>query len=139
MKKYIPYILSAWLILGFTLFESEKAFSQTATLNTDSTYVSGITSGRARSLVGTVAGLISVIVGWRAKRRFDSGAGSGKNGAMAALALGLICIALSVVHLSNSYSAALGSGSGKAGAYVALVLGLIGTVLGSLVLRAKRK
>jgi Family of unknown function (DUF6223) len=152
MKKYIPYILSAWLIIGFSFLATEKAFSQanpkgnkmdttssvTAKPDGTSPYVTGITTGRATSLVGTAVGLISLIIGWRAKLRSKGGTGSGRTGAIVALVLGLISIVLSVVHLSTSYSAALGTGSGKAGAFVALLLGLIGMTLGGLTLRFRK-
>jgi len=151
MKKYIPYILSAWLIIGFSFLAMEKTFSQanqkenkidtsvTAKHDGTSPYVKGITAGRAKSLVGTVSGLISLIVGWRAKRHSNRGTGSGRTGAIVAFTLGLIGIVLSVIHLSTSYGAAFGSGSGKAGALVGILLGLIGMVLGGLALRPKRE
>jgi Family of unknown function (DUF6223) len=151
MKKYIPYILSAWLIIGFSFLAMEKAFSQanqkgsgkdtsvTATPNGTSPYVSGITPGRARALVGVVAGLISLVIGWRAKVRSAAGTGKGRTSAIVALVLGLIGIVLSVVHLSTSVGAVFGSGSGKAGAIFGLVLGLIGMTLGGLALRSRHK
>jgi hypothetical protein len=152
MKKYIPYILSAWLIIGFS-FLTMETFSQanqkgnkmdttrTATAKPDGTspYVTGITTGRAKSLVGTVVGLISLVIGWRAKLRSNGGTGNGRTGAIVALVLGLIGSVLSVVHLSTSYGAAFGTGSGKAGALVALLLGLIGMTLGGLALRSRNK
>ena len=153
MKKYIPYILSAWLIGGFSFLAMGKAFSQanqkennldtasglSAKQDGTSPYVTGITTGRAKSLVGTVAGLVSLVIGWRAKLLSNKGTGSGRTGAIVALVLGLIGIVLSVVHLSASYGAALGSGSGKAGAFVALLLGLIGITLGGWALRSRNK
>jgi hypothetical protein len=152
MKKYIPYIFSAWLIIGFSLLATEKAFSQanpkenkmdttssvTAKPDGTSPYVTGITTGRAKSLVGTAMGLISLVIGWRAKLRSKGGTGRERTAAIVALVLGLIGIVLSVVHLSTSYGAALGSGSGKAGAFVALLLGLIGMILGGLALRSHK-
>jgi hypothetical protein len=50
-----------------------------------------------------------------------------------ALALGLLGIILSVIHLST-FTGGFGTGSGRAGAIVALVLSLIGTSLGGLTL-----
>lgn len=143
MKKYIRYILSAWLIAGCTFLVPGKVFSQTSgdgikteaaervtTMNDEgSTYVKGITSGRARALVGGVIGLTSLIIGWRARVRSSS------TGAKLAIALGLTAIVLSVVHLSTVAGAVFGSGSGKAGAIVALLLAIIGTILGGLTLR----
>ncbi|MEO6455442.1 MAG: DUF6223 family protein [Ginsengibacter sp.] len=146
MKKYIPSILTAWLIVGFTFLVTEKVFSQTSqgeikSAAADSTttksregytYVKGLTAGRARALVGVVLGIISLIVGWRSKIR------SAKTGAKVALALGLITLIISVVHLSTSAGAVFGSGSGKAGAIVALVLALICITLGGLTLRSRK-
>lgn len=106
--------------------------------NGTSPYVSGLTAGRAKSLVGTAAGLISLIFGWRTKGRSARGSGSGRTGAVVALSLGLIAIVLSILHLSVSAGAAFGTGSGKAGAIVALLLGLVGTTLGGLALRAHK-
>ena len=84
-----------------------------------------ITTGRARSLVGGVVGLISVIVGGLALAR-----AAGRLG-IVALMLGLIAMILSVIHLAT-FTGGFGTGSGRAGAIVALVLGLIGTSLGGL-------
>ena len=86
-----------------------------------------ITSGRARSLVGAVVGLISVVIGGLALAR------NWRAGAIVALALGLIGMILSVVHLSM-FTGGFGTGSGRAGAIVALVLSLIGMSLGGLAL-----
>ena len=95
--------------------------------------VRGITAGRARSLVGGVVSLISLVIGGLALVR------NGRAGAIVALVLGLIGIVLSVVHLGGS-TGGFGTGSGRAGAIVALVLGLIGTNLGGLALaRARRR
>jgi len=137
MKKYIPYILSAGVIIGFAFLATEKAFSQTTTDGT-SPYVTGLTAGRARSLVGGVVALISLIIGWRAKARSAHGAGVRHSWVITALVLGLIAIVLSVVHLGTT-PGGFGTGGGKAGAIVALVLGLIGTILSGQVLRSKRK
>ncbi|HEU4478663.1 MAG TPA: DUF6223 family protein [Pyrinomonadaceae bacterium] len=91
-----------------------------------------ITSGRARSLVAAMVGLISVIIGGLTLAR------NGRAGAIVALALGLIGMVLSVVHLGMS-TGGFGTGSGRAGAIVALVLGLIGMNLGGLALARSRR
>ena len=151
MKKIIPFVLSALLIICFFFLITEKAFSQTnqdgnktdttghETTTSDGhyTYVKGITAGRARSLVGVAAGLISLIVCWRARVRFKKGSitGNRRTPAMVALVLGLLAIVLGVVHLSTSAGAAFGSGSGKAGAIAALVFGMIGAILSGLTLK----
>lgn len=144
MKKYIPYLLSIWLITAFTFLATEKGFAQTsqnepgvadsiqATNNEKPAYVKGITAGRAQSLVGGVIGLISLIVGWVAKAR------SSQKGAKIAVALGLLSIFLAVVHLITVGGAVFGSGSGKAGSLIALPLAITGTILGWLALRSRK-
>jgi len=133
MKRYIAYFLSAWLIIGFTFLAPEKALSQAGNKT-----VTGITPGRARALVGVAAGLISLIIGWRAKARSAEGTGNGRTGAIVALVLGLIGLVLSIVHLITSAGAVIGSGGGKAGAILGLLLGFIGMTLGGLALRQKK-
>ena len=91
-----------------------------------------ITTGRARSLVGGVVGLISVIIGGLALAR------NWRTGAVVGSVLGLIAMILSVVHLGTT-TGGFGTGSGRAGAIVALVLGLIGVSLGGLVLVRSRR
>ena len=145
MKYFVPYILSACMTVAWCFFTSEKAFSITSqeqhadTTNHDSgetsPYVKGITAGRARSLVGGLLGLISLIMGWRAKSRLANGH-SRKSSATIALVVGLIAIGFSIVHLAN-VAGGFGTGGGKAGAIVALVLGVTGATLGGLTLRQK--
>lgn len=132
MKKHIAYLLSVCLAVGFAFFPSGKALSQT-----NATYVKGMTTGRARALVGVAVGLISLGVGWRAKVRHNKGTGNARTGAVLALVLGFIGIALSVVHLSITAGAVFGSGSGKAGAIFAFIPNLIGIALGGLALRTR--
>lgn len=100
----------------------------------------GITEGRARALVGAVAGLISLIIGGLALARSAGliGNGNGRNGAIASLTLGLIGVVLSLVHLGNS-PGGFGTGGGRAGAIVGLVLGLIAICLGGLTLARSRR
>lgn len=93
----------------------------------------GITSGRLESILAGAAGLISLVIGRLALRSTSRG-DAGKQKSIVALAMGLICIITSVVHLARSYNASFGTGSGKAGAIAALVLGLIGMVLGAVAL-----
>ncbi|WP_145716130.1 DUF6223 family protein [Chitinophaga japonensis] len=142
VKKYLPFIFAACLIIGSLLFAAGRVFSQAAPDGT-SPAVTGITTGRAWSIVGGIIAIISLGMGWRAKARANSapiaGAehGGRKQGqAIIALLLGGIAILLSVVHLSVSAGAVFGSGSGKAGAIVTLVLALAGTALSGLALRA---
>jgi hypothetical protein len=146
MKKSISYILLALLITGFTA--PVKVFSQTdqqETINSvktksdeKSSYVKGITPGRAFALVGGVVGLASLVIGWRAKARSKASNYKGRSGAMVALALGVTSIVLSIVHLSTSAGAVFGSGSGKAGALVALVLASIGISFSWLTFRSRK-
>jgi hypothetical protein len=138
MKTFIQFILAAWLTTAFSFLITGKVFSQegqehkmdTATSGTDGTssYVTGITAGRARSLVGVALGLTSLIIGWRTKTR--SGVSPiGRKWNVSALVLGLVAIVLSVMHLATVMGG-FGTGGGKAGAILALVLGLIGMGLG---------
>jgi uncharacterized protein DUF6223 len=145
MMKYFPHILSACLFIVFMLGITPKLFSQSAQSEnkmkiTDSTtttpdkasgYVKGITTARAISLVEGLLGLMSIVIGWRAKARLA------KTGARTALALGLLAIILSIVHLTITAGAVFGSGSGKAGSILALVLGLVGCTLSGLALRSR--
>ena len=64
----------------------------------------GITSGRARALVGAVVGLISLVVGGLALARSAGriGTGNGRAGAIVALVLGLIGMNLGVLALARS-------------------------------------
>lgn len=124
MKKYFLYTFSACLIISFIFLLSENAFSQDTP-----NYVSGITTGRAKALIAGAIGLICLILGWRAKARLI------RKVAMVSVMLGLIGIALSIVHLSTSAGAVFGSGSGKAGAIVALILSLTGISLAWLALK----
>ena len=147
MKTSIPHLITIWLIITFSVLATGNAFSQADQKNgveatsskndSATTYVTGLTPARARSLVGGVIGLISLIICWRIKNRSSVQTGRGRSWAIAALALGLTAIILSVVHLAN-VTGGFGTGGGKAGAIVALVLGLIGTSLSGLALRPKR-
>ncbi len=140
MRNSIWHILTIWLTVTFSILAS-NAFSQAdQQLDPESTatdkpaYVRGLTSGRARSLVGGVVALVSLVIGWRVKRRASGSAGNERSWAMAALALAFVAIILSVVHLAGN-TGGFGTGGGKAGAIVALVLGLAGLVLNGLALR----
>jgi hypothetical protein len=152
MKKYISYSLAALLIILFSFVTTTKIFSQTnqegsKTETTDSvttmpngtsSYVKGVTAGRAKALVGVAAGLISLVIGWWAKARSAKGTSSVRTSVVVALVLGITGIVLSIVHLSTSAGAVFGSGSGKAGAIFALLLSLIGMTLGWQALRSRK-
>jgi hypothetical protein len=144
MRNLIPYILTASLTLVFSIAPTGDVFAQADQHVSDSThegksttpYVRGLTSARAKSLVGGVIGLLSLVIGWRTKARATSNAQGVRSWAMAALALGVIAIILSAVHLTNN-TGAFGTGGGKAGAIVATVLGLAGATLSALALRPR--
>lgn len=89
--------------------------------------VSGITPGRAVSILAGAVGLISIIIGGRALSR------SWRIGAIVALAAGLAGIVLGVLHLAAT-TGGFGTGKGRAGAIVAIVIGLTGVALGGLAL-----
>ena len=102
--------------------------------------VSGITSGRARSLVAGAVSLISLAIGGVAMALSSRsvGTGRGRVAAILALLLGLTGVVLSVMHLGSS-TGGFGTGGGRAGAIVALVLGLIGVNLGGVALIRSRR
>ncbi len=142
--KDILLIVAAFFFIAIMLAPTGKAFSQVnqpedktkltdstiSTPNKDANYVKGITTRRAVALAEGLLGLLSVIVGWRAKARYK------KNGARTAMTLGLLAVILSSIHLATTAGAVFGSGSGKAGSILALLLGIAGITLGSLTLRS---
>lgn len=154
MEKIISFILSVGLVIIFSFLTTEKIFPQTfqdkhtsdtTTVITRSdgdssdTPVKGITPMRARSLIGVVLGLASLVIGLIARRRAIKSMGSkGRNGAIAALSMGAIAVVLSIIHLGITAGAVFGSGSGKAGAIFALILSLVGIIFSGLVLRHKK-
>jgi hypothetical protein len=97
-----------------------------------------ITLWRLASIVTAVVGLVSVVIGRQALARSTGTIGSRRPKAIAALVVGLICVALSVLHLILS-AGGFGTGSGKLGAIVAMLIGLTGTILGGLALARSRR
>lgn len=93
-----------------------------------SSYVSGITAARARSLVGGVVGILSLVISLRAKKNYKVNPGNGRLWLIVAVALGVTAMIFSIVHLTGT-TGGFGTGGGKAGAIVAMVLGLMGTIL----------
>ncbi len=145
MRNVISFMLPALLSIAVILFATANAFSKTgqdanvtATSGETEAYVTGITSARAKSLIGVAAGLISLVMAWRVKRRAPVGARTARPLAITALVLGVIALVLSVTHLAN-VTGGFGTGGGKAGAIVALILGLIGASISGMVLRSKQK
>ncbi len=140
MGKHVFYLLL--ILISSTFFlPLQNVFSQTrqaensvvdnnASGLTDKPYKKGITTGRAKSLLGGVIGLASLIIGWRAKRLAKNNSDRARSSAMVALVLGSTGIILSLIHLAATSGAVFGSGSGKAGAIVGIVLSAIGLVLG---------
>src|SRR5438132_8525280 len=101
--------------------------------------VSGMTPGRLWATIDAVVGLIGVVIGGLSLARSRSGIGNGgQNGAIVAMAVGLIVIAYAVLHL-NIFTGGLGTGAGRAGAIIAIVMGLISVVLAGLALARSRR
>lgn len=148
MGKHVFYVLL--ILISSTFFlPIQNAFSQTrqaenstideaTSASTGKPYEKGITAGRAKSLLGGIIGLASLIIGLRAKRSVKN-YDRARSNAMVALVLGLAGIILSLIHLAATAGAVFGSGSGKAGAIVGIVLSSIGLLLGWLSLRQKIK
>ncbi|HMI01135.1 MAG TPA: DUF6223 family protein [Pedobacter sp.] len=145
MISSIRHTLPVFILIGFLIFASEKTCAQTAknatetqaadeiTTRSDGTaYVSGVTPGRAKSILTGLLGLVSLAISWRAKAR------SAKTGAKVALALGLVVVVLSIIHLVTTAGAVFGSGSGKAGTIIALLLGLASIILSVITIRSSR-
>jgi len=124
MKKLLFVILMA---------SSISAFAQS---QQDGGYVKGITPARAFALGTAVVGILSVVIGWRAKASVAAGRPN-RSLSITAIVIASIVITISVVHLA-SLTGGFGSGGGKAGAIGALVMGIIGGSLGAFALwRAK--
>ncbi|MFI0989479.1 DUF6223 family protein [Streptomyces exfoliatus] len=82
-----------------------------------------VSAGRLGASIAAVLGLIGVGLAWRALRR------SWRTGAVAALAAGLLAVALGGLVAATA-SGGLGTGNGLGGAYVGLLVGLLATALG---------
>ena len=119
MKRNFFLIIAVAL---FWLSSAEHAYANSV----------GLTTGRLQSLVGVVAGLVSVVIGWQAFRSVSY------NKSIVSLVMGLIAVILSVVHLARA-TGDFGTGSGRLGGIVALLLGLVGIVLGGLALKKIQK
>ncbi len=147
MKQFIPCLASIFLIMTFSLAMPDHALatsyqpdSAEVTGNKKDradTYVRGFTSARVRSLVGSVLGVVSIVVGWRARSRVKINPATARSWAIAAVLLGSIAIILSIVHLTTNHGG-FGTGGGRAGAIIALALGVIGTAFGGQLLRLAR-
>ena len=143
MKNVISIFFRIAISIGFVFFTIDTVhatfdakFQIDATHNDDDTYVTGITSDRAKSLIGVAAGLISLIIAWRVKSA-KAGPRAKRSGAMVAFVLGLTAILFGVFHLSN-VAGNFGTGGGKAGALAAIILGAVGTCISGMILRSKQ-
>ena len=119
MRNFILYSTIVFLTFFLSL-TIEKAVAFSDEKSDSSNYVTGITAGRARSLVGVVIGALSLIIGWRISRK----AQKRRIWFMVALIFGIIAIILSLTHLGNT--GGFGTGGGKAGAIVGLAFGILG-------------
>jgi hypothetical protein len=143
VKKFAPYAFGAFLFFSLYILPVGQIFSQESTAvasvspenEVSDAYVSGLTSARARSVVGGVIGLVSLVIGWRSRLRQKAGHVRSRIWPKVGLALAGITIVLSVIHLGNN-KGEFGSGGGKAGAIVAFVFGIVGVTLNGLVLRS---
>jgi hypothetical protein len=96
--------------------------------------VSGMTSGRAATILPMLLGLISIILVFTTRYNVNTK----RNKALIAIVAGLISIVLAGIHLAQA-SGAFGTGSGKLGAIVALVLAGIGIGFGIVILSRNNK
>jgi hypothetical protein len=85
--------------------------------------------------VAALLALIGAVTGAVAMRRSAARAGAARDGAIVALVLGMVGVALAGLHLATS-PGDIGTGNGRLGAIVALGLGGMSVVLGRLALRA---
>jgi hypothetical protein len=98
--------------------------------------VKGITPARALALGTAVVGILSVVIGWRARSRVAAGQAN-RSLSITAVVIAFVAVIVSSLHLAN-VTGGFGTGGGKAGAIGALVMGIIGGSLGTLALtRAK--
>jgi hypothetical protein len=106
----------------------------------------GIRFGHGRLLPTTAAlvGLLGVLIGRRALTRsadhFVAGGAARKApvGAIAAMTIGLIVVAIGALHTLFS-AGGFGTGNGLAGALVAMAMGLVSLVVGGLALARGRR
>lgn len=133
MKRSITIALLTFLILVSAV---PTLLADVAQDQKSEKHVSGITSGRAKSLIGVVLGVSSLIIGWRLKARSKNKESVSKSWAVAGMLLGLAAVVLSVFHLTAN-TGEFGTGGGKAGAILGLLVGVAGTALSGLMLRLK--
>jgi membrane protein CcdC involved in cytochrome C biogenesis len=100
--------------------------------------VSGMTSGRAATILPMLLGLISIILVFTTRYNVANQYSIKRNKALIAIIAGLISIVLAGIHLAQAQGA-FGIGSGKLGAIVAFVLGGIGLLFGIVILSRNNK
>src|SRR5690606_7287696 len=119
MNKFILYNLILVISLAIITLPLDALATQ-SDLSTeiesvdgkDPGYVKGVTPARARSLVGGFIGLLSLILGWRAKARLKSNVGASRGWSITAVALGALAIVLSIIHLTYN-TGGFGTGEGR--------------------------
>jgi len=134
MHKSFFYSIITCLAITSCITLATRAIAQTdqpGVNGSDPSYVRGITPGRAKSLAGGVIALLSLIGSLRARRKSATNTGGRRSWALISLALGVVAVVLSVLHLVNT-NGGFGTGGGKAGAIVALLIAFIGIVLSTL-------
>jgi hypothetical protein len=100
--------------------------------------VYGLTFDRAWITVVAVLALAAAVIGGLGLARSVRGTGTGRRGAIVALAAGPLCVVGGVLNLVLA-DGGPGTGNGIIGGVVALLLGLIATVLGGLTLARSRR
>jgi hypothetical protein len=135
MRSSIFYALIFFLAVTFLSMTPTDLSGQSGeqSQTSDDSYVTGMTSGRARSLIGVGLALVSVVVGWRVKKR----PGNNRVWAFIALAAGILGMLVSIMQLAKN-TGGFGTGGGKAGAIVALILGTTGIFINGLTLRSRK-
>ena len=120
MKRLIRFLAAVFFVMvflfstgGSVLAQGDQRLSVLSDEET-TTYVSGITSGRAKSLVEVAVGLMSLIIGWRSKVRSKTNTSGNKTWPITALVLALVAMIFSISHLTNNVGG-FGTGGGKAG------------------------
>lgn len=131
---FLCLVIAIVTLLPTTTCGQSNGTKADAVHNENSTDVRGITTARARSLVGVGLGAISIGIGWVAKKRTNN-MKNPRALPIVGLILAISAIALSIAHLFST-SGGFGTGGGKAGAIVALLLGLIGATFCVLRLRS---
>ncbi len=97
-----------------------------------------LTPKRVMASGAAVTGLIAAVIGALALTRSVGGAGNGRRGAIVALVLGPIGLAMGGLVVATA-DGGIGTGNGLAGGIVAIVVGLVGTTMGGLALVRSRR